>query len=418
MSVEERLTSTILSSQEASKDIAQFKESIKAAEGQTKAKQENILNALAAALEENNQRPLRTKDNAYVYLKKKKGNLTVVPVRVATICDGVTDAKLLEISKKIAAETGNVPTLLDTVYVAVKQQVEEVCCPETESVAVCSRRPGNFGNVEAKEATPQVERQVAQYLQLNEELKVVSNQKKRGVNAFKAKEMKTSSELMQLVGTAIKDGNTPSVNMRFVPAPPSQKNISVLSADEASSEQKVAAVSVENLPKVPASLEAFVKEEEEEEGEEDEDEDEDDRKHAESVVLVPGLQNTVKMQLKLPEADAAKKAENKVVMPKSTEFIACLTKDSVYKCIQPVLIASGTKKEAIHSVIVRPVTQELLHQIWTGETRKEFTMAMLKLHETVSASVQATRAEEKAKKAAEKVKKAAAKPPASKRAKK
>jgi hypothetical protein len=415
--VEETLKKTILSSQEASKDIADFKEQVKEVEKQTKAKQENLLNVLASALEANNQRPLRTQNNAYVYLKQKKSDLPIVPNRMAEICDGITTAKLLQVSKDISTDTNNLPSLLDVIFVAVQQQVDDVCRPETETVSVCRRRPKMFGNVEAKDASPQVEKHVEEYLKLSDCLGVVKGQKKKGVDAFKAKERQTSDFLMKLVGSTMKDGNTPSVNMRFVPAPLSQKTVQVISSDDvASSQEKAAVMAIEGLPKVPASLEEFVGEEDDV----DDDDDDTDSQGGESIVLVPGLQNTVTMHLKGPDTAATtKKNEGKIVPPKSSEFISCLTKEAVYMCIQPALIASGNKEETLHSVIKKPVTQELLHGIWTQTSREKFTMAMLELREKISANVTAHREAEKLKKASAKAKNtgAKAKEPAKKRSK-
>lgn len=405
--VEEVLKKTIMSSQAANKEITEFKDQVKEVELQTKAKQENLLNVLASALEANNQRPLRTKDNAYVYLKQTKSDLTVIPNRMAEICDGLTAEKLLQVSKTMTTDTNHLPTLLDVMFVAVKQEVEDVCCPTTETVSVCRRRPGKFGNVEAKEASPQVEKHVEEYLKLSDCLGVVRSQKKKGVDAYKAKEKHTSDVLMRLVGSAMKDGNTPSVNMRFVPAPPSQKTIQVISSDDAAASQEQAAVmAVEGLPKVPPSLEEFVHTDD---GADDNDVDDDDvdDDDGESIVLVPGLQNTVTMHLKTPEEEPAPKKETKSVPPKSSEFISNLTKEAVYSCIQPALIAAGTKEDTIHTLIKKPVTQELLHRIWTQASREQFTMAMLALREKIGANVKGLREAEKMKKAKEPAKKRA-----------
>ena len=386
--IEEALKKTIMVSQEANKDIIEFKEQVKEVEQQTKAKQENLINVLTSALEANNQRPLKTKDNAYVYLKQTKSDLTVIPNRLAEICDGITTEKLLQVNQDITTDTNNLPSLLDVVFVAVKQQVEDVCCATTESVSVSRRRPARFGNVEAKDATPQVEKHVEEYLRLNDNLGVVRGQKKKGVDAFKAEEKHTSDVLMRLVGSAMKDGNVPSANMRFVPAPPSQKNIQVVSADTLPDSEDLFVV--EGLPKVPASLEEFV-------GKKHARVDNDD---TESIVLVPGLENAVTIQLKLPDdteptaAKAKPKKETKLISPKSSEFIASLTKEAVYGCIKPALIASGAKEDSIHTLIKKPVTQELLHKIWTQASREQFTMAMLALRETIGKESAAKRAKD------------------------
>lgn len=404
--VEETLKKTILSSQVAEKEIVDFKEKVKDVEQQTKAKQENLLNVLASALQANNDRPLRTQNNAYVYLKHTKSDLPIVPNRMAEICDGITTERLLQVSKEISTDTNNMPSLLDVIFVAVQQEIDDVCCPETETVSVCRRRPKLFGNVEAKEASPQVEKHVEEYLKLSDCLGVVRKQKKLGVDAFKAKERQTSSVLMKLVGSAMKDGNVPSVNMRFVPAPPSQKTVQVISSDDvASSQEKAAVLAIEGLPKVPASLEEYIGEKSDDENEDTaaDDDDDTDSQGGESIILVPGLQNTVTMHLKTPDAATSKKKdEGKSVPPKSSEFISSLTKEAVYTCIQPALIAAGNKEETVHSLIKKPVTQELLHKIWTQASREKFTMAMLELREKIGTNVKGQREAEKMKKAAAK----------------
>lgn len=396
MNKEETLKKAILSAQEASKDIADFKEGIKTIEEETKGRRQNLLNVLASALSANNQRPLRTKDNAYVYVKKTKGDLTVIPDRLAVVCDTITDSKLLEISKEITDKTGRPPTLLETVFAAIQQQLEEVCCPQSETVAVSRRRPAKFGNVEANEASAQVEKHVEQYLELNERMSIVRGQKKKGMDAFKAKEMQTSDVLTQLVGSAMADGNVPSAKMRFVAAPATQKNVRVISPSDVLTNQQQAAVV--GLPKVPASLEAYLAKEDSTKEQHEEEEDAEEDKDDESIISVPGLPNTLEVVLKMPELAA--KASNKAVAPKSSEFLSNLTKDSVYQCIQPALIAAGTKKDSINALVNKTVTQDLLHQIWTETSRQQFTMAMLALREKISLHVKGVREAEKVKKAA------------------